>query len=1023
MNEELLKILEGIKGNGSKTVLRNAPGEDSRDKVINLLNEGERNMVNNPPTRLKYATLLSELTKEIPDFFYADEDSDDLSAEETMDEINRYSGYVAGVIRKIDEKTAADPDNAELVQMLGAIKEDLNRAINSANETYEEYNAYQTKVKDAHDGFDSLAKWLKNPPEFEEDDSFEGTEMRSDFDLKTAKDFWINARKEAFNSLDNLFYSDDVTGDMFAKIEEETVKQEAEISPFVREMFSGSSDMVSSDEIISQMFDYQDNFISASDKEQKSMWNTTSDFLKKYDVSVNSDCGYAMTNIIYKKTESPLSTYDRLRQALDRNRDKSIIITDKLLDTIIDFYKQDEQRDLQNSKNRKRLEEFLDEMTPIVNRASCQTQKQILTVNADKKYSSQIHEGYKTALNNCRRAVIKSLSDLNRKTSEIWDVYEADVREANEKYMKDRAAKNDELREDYEKAKKENLKITQANISAKIDKVLKDLDGTIKIGFNTTEYDNFVNALKGAAETNSYYSLLENANAYIAAKTADGNTPSSPWGKARLRAAQEIVNYIQDQQMTQNKQNDILFEEWQRKLNDDSGKVPEELNVTRPEKEVPENREPLPYRAVRNENEKSDEKNLTDTSPLDKLKERFPYINLPDSVKYKDLSVESVNAERNEIIQEKERIRKETEAKKLAEEKRIEEERRQKEEERRQKEEERRQREEEQQRQEYLQNCEEREMSRRAEEISVYGIDLKTRAQRRVEYLKKGTHFPDLVIHDLWNAIDRNGNDYSRLPGTHRGRITSRNATSEFDRNTVAPRAIACNLFDEYGIDEETTLKATEIILNIIDDYVTGDIDKDMGKIYSVIRNELFLPKDGKPAMIPGYDGIDRYDFVIEAIDWCIGDYHKVHQNTPCDPGKTPREMEEAELTKRIVEVYDKKVSSGILSRENADLMVNIASDPQTTNHQREMILLLSDKSLSDISKKSKDQNMLKKAMLSFLSKHERPSFRYETDGKEKSWIKEFHDFVKDTRKLAALGEDRQASKRRDMGFGHRVTK
>ena len=323
-------------------------------------------------------------------------------------------------------------------------------------------------------------------------------------------------------------------------------------------------------------------------------------------------------------------------------------------------------------------------------------------------------------------------------------------------YKKDRAAKNDELREDYEKAKKENLKITQANISAKIDKVLKDLDGTIKIGFNTTEYDNFVNALKGAAETNSYYSLLENANAYIAAKTADGNTPSSPWGKARLRAAQEIVNYIQDQQMTQNKQNDILFEEWQRKLNDDSGKVPEELNVTRPEKEVPENREPLPYRAVRNENEKSDEKNLTDTSPLDKLKERFPYINLPETVKYKDLSVESVNAERNEIIQEKERIRKETEAKKLAEEKRIEEERRQKEEERRQKEEERRQREEEQQRQEYLQNCEEREMSRRAEEISVYGIDLKTRAQRRVEYLKKGTHFPDLVIHDLWNAIDEN---------------------------------------------------------------------------------------------------------------------------------------------------------------------------------------------------------------------------------------------------------------------------
>ena len=85
---------------------------------------------------------------------------------------------------------------------------------------------------------------------------------------------------------------------------------------------------------------------------------------------------------------------------------------------------------------------------------------------------------------------------------------------------------------------------TQTDLRLQLTGWYNKLGTMTKVGFNTTEFNEFSDALKSAANGGSLDTLYDKADFYIRKKTANNNTPTSTSGKNRLAAARAVVAMI-----------------------------------------------------------------------------------------------------------------------------------------------------------------------------------------------------------------------------------------------------------------------------------------------------------------------------------------------------------------------------------------------------------------------------------------------------------------------------------------------
>lgn len=85
---------------------------------------------------------------------------------------------------------------------------------------------------------------------------------------------------------------------------------------------------------------------------------------------------------------------------------------------------------------------------------------------------------------------------------------------------------------------------TQTVLRSQLTRWYDKLGTMTKVGFNTTEFNEFSDALKSAANGGSLDTLYDKADFYIRKKTANNNTPISTSGKNRLAAARAVVAMI-----------------------------------------------------------------------------------------------------------------------------------------------------------------------------------------------------------------------------------------------------------------------------------------------------------------------------------------------------------------------------------------------------------------------------------------------------------------------------------------------
>ena len=181
--------------------------------------------------------------------------------------------------------------------------------------------------------------------------------------------------------------------------------------------------------------------------------------------------------------------------------------------------------------------------------------------------------------------------------------------------------------------------------------------------------------------------------------------------------------------------------------------------------------------------------------------------------------------------------------------------------------------------------------------------------------------------------------------------IESRSGSLNEAHERFYPVYIGRTLYTEYGFDADKCTETAEHIMRIIDNNLTGNFEQDVKFAYRQFREELLLPKDGNPPVIPGYtQGNDRLSLAFGAVWSFIGEYdrtigaemHWSRNGTPTDS----RDRLAQNQLQRIEERYQTFADRDILKPDYAASIIALAKEPGCTFNQRNFLLTVDEDSV-----------------------------------------------------------------------------